>query len=616
MKKLLNILGSLSLTALPVTTIISCGSKNKSTEETPEPGTQEEKPDFASVIAEFKKEVSTIVSNELIKANKNLIEVENKGQAANNEFLKKDVIQKYKGDEAKKVTDEDKNKLKNDINKKLAIDNIKNELNKLKEKSEYDIILKGVENVFKDFTLDFDNLKIDYKSFKDQETMQRDGSEVQPKESFTSNIKIPFKIKALFKDQESKDDESTLIESNFIYSLTDSSNIEKLGNSIVQTLQNQFFKDKKDDNSSAWLDANSLKISEDDKLLHDNNKVSDYFSNVNFKNGLVSYIQRDLEETKNNEFAKTLTFAEGVEVLSKIEWSHSIENKQPTLYGWKDETNNGKKMMDLLFKGLSDKKTKSLGSSEQEVEESLYNYIQENSNSLFENYKSNTESWVANLKDDAIKGIDLSSTSKIGYAYLKGLQFKIGDDYTQELPEFKILTSYSVDKNEKNWENDTFSAIEKSKTLAAIYHNSLKGINSFKNNFGITNTTDSNAITAFSGVKPNRAKNLWDTLKNTGNQYKQALNSSLSLKDDDQKEFREILLKEGNQETFEWKFDRSTFNLVFGIDERGLFNKIVYYAGEKYLDINFALDFVNINFRVDGIWTTKHKNQILFEKKA
>lgn len=175
MKKLLNILGSLSLTALPVTTIISCGSKNKSTEETPEPGTQEEKPDFASVIAEFKKEVSTIVSNELIKANKNLIEVENKGQAANNEFLKKDVIQKYKGDEAKKVTDEDKNKLKNDINKKLAIDNIKNELNKLKEKSEYDIILKGVENVFKDFTLDFDNLKIDYKSFKDQETMQREG---------------------------------------------------------------------------------------------------------------------------------------------------------------------------------------------------------------------------------------------------------------------------------------------------------------------------------------------------------------------------------------------------------------------------------------------------------
>ncbi len=616
MKKLLNILGSLSLTALPVTTIISCGSKNKGTEETPEPGTQEERPDFASVIANFKKEVSTIVSNELIKANKNLIEVENKGQAVNNEFLKKDVIQKYKGDEAKKVTDEDKNKLKNDINKKLAIDNIKNELNKLKEKSEYDIILKGVKNVFKDFTLDFDNLKIDYKSFKDQETMQRDGSEVQPKESFTSNIKIPFKIKALFKDQESKDDESTLIESNFIYSLTDSNNIEKLGNSIVQTLQNQFFKDKKDDNSSAWLDANSLKISEDDKLLLDNNRVSNYFSNASFKNGLVSYIQRDLEEIKNNEFAKTLTFAEGVEVLSKIEWSHSIENKKSTLYDWKDEVNNGKKMMDLLFKGLSDKKTKSLGSSEQEVEESLYNYIQENSNNLFENYKSNTESWVANLKDDAIKGIDLSSTSKIGYAYLKGLQFKIGDDYTQELPEFKILTSYSVDKNEKNWENDTFSAIEKSKTLEAIYHNSLKGINSFKNNFGITNTTDNNAIAAFSGIKPNRTKNLWDTLKNTGNQYKYAINSSLSLKDDDQKEFREILLKEGNQETFEWKFDRTVFNILFDIDEQGLFNKVVYYSGEKYLDINFALDFININFRVDGIWTTKHKNQFIFQKIA
>jgi len=38
-------------------------------------------------------------------------------------------------------------------------------------------------------------LKINYKSFKDQKTMQGDGSEVQPKESFTSNIKIPFKIK-------------------------------------------------------------------------------------------------------------------------------------------------------------------------------------------------------------------------------------------------------------------------------------------------------------------------------------------------------------------------------------------------------------------------------------
>ncbi len=619
MKKLLSLLGSLSLTSIPMTTIISCSSKNKDSDnnETPNSGTQEDKPDFASIIANYKKEVTTLVSNELIKANKNLIEIEDQGQAVNNKFLKKEKILNYKGEEAKKLKDveTDKADLYTDIISKLAIENIKKEVNKLKEKTEYNIILNGVDNIFKDFKVDFENLEINYKDFNEQTFIKEQDSEKQNNSSFTSSIKVPFKITTIFKDFENKEDDSTTIESDFIYSLTNSSNIAKLGESIVGDLQNQFFINKKSSGKSAWLDSKSLNITDDDKILRDNNKVADYFNNTSFKNGILDFIKQDLESTKNNEFVKFLNFSDKVETMTKVDWEQSIKLTEKTLYRWNDE-NNGQQMLDWVFKGINKKDTKILNKVEQEVEAPLYKYIQDNSNDWLKTYKSNLERWVASLNDQNLNNVDLSSTSKMGFAYLKGLQFQIGNDYTQELPEFKILTSYSVDKEEKNWDNNVFKQINESKTVAAIYHNALKGINSFKNNFGITNTTVKNAISAFSGIKQGRTKNLWDTLKTSNNQYKFELNSSLSLKDADQREIRDILLKEGNQDIFEWKFNRISFNVVFDIDDKGLFNKSIYYKGEQYLDINFSIDFVSIDFRVDTIWSTKHKNQVILQKKV
>lgn len=81
---------------------------------------------------------------------------------------------------------------------------------------------------------------------------------------------------------------------------------------------------------------------------------------------------------------------------------------------------------------------------------------------MLKHYRKYLETFINDLdyfdKDEKekLQSKDLSATYKLVYVYLKGLQFKIGSTYTQKLPEFKILTGYAIDINDKNWEGDNY----------------------------------------------------------------------------------------------------------------------------------------------------------------
>ncbi len=119
------------MTILPVTSIVSCKTNNESSESKPNSEEKEEAQDFSSLISQFKKDVSTIISEELFKTREKLFELE-KNAKFRNTFLVKESIEK--NSKQKNLSEDDKNKLEYYRKTLLLIDIIKSKLNKLRNK--------------------------------------------------------------------------------------------------------------------------------------------------------------------------------------------------------------------------------------------------------------------------------------------------------------------------------------------------------------------------------------------------------------------------------------------------------------------------------------------------
>jgi len=354
-------------------------------------------------------------------------------------------------------------------------------------------------------------------------------------------------------------------------------------------------------------------------LLDNNNKVGEYFRNKEFGDNFLKYFKKEVLETAKNPVIQKLNLSlDNENAFSKIDWNLKLENKTATKYEWQDEIGNGKSMFNEIFRNNPIKEKLVLAGEKSSVNKGLYNYVKNESEEWFKKYNIGIDTFKSKNQID-FSNKDLSSTSKLGYVYLKGLQFKIDDDYTQELPELKLLTGYSVNKKEKNWEANKYKSIEESKTVASIYNNAKQGIDAYIETFGIVNTNNTNILATFRGKTPKIAKNLWDTFKNSVAVYNDQINSSLSLKNDsqdqyNQRTYRDYLLKTGNQETFSWRFVRNSFNMIFNINDSGVVyeyrkfqnGRYTTETGENNLEINFALDFVNVTFNVDKIWLQKN----------
>ena len=121
-------------------------------------------------------------------------------------------------------------------------------------------------------------------------------------------------------------------------------------------------------------------------------------------------------------------------------------------------------------------------------------------------------------------------------------------------------------------------------------------------------------MSAFTGNNAGIKDNLWNKIRPGWENSKEDISKSLSLDFPNQHKYLAKLKYDGNQSNYNWKFIRRLFNISFLVKDTGLVNEIVYYSGEKFVEMNFKLDFVNINFVIDGIWGKSYKGLAVIER--
>ncbi|AHB36667.1 lipoprotein [Spiroplasma apis] len=627
MKKLLNLLGSVGLLVTPTITIVSCNSKNK-TESAPKEETDNTK-FFSEAIKDFKNEVIDIVTTNVLEANKSLIEIENKSQQ--NSFLNKANIERYSGKEKDLVKKEDKESLYKDVFTKMYVSKIKEEINNLKNLNKYTLILGNLNEVFEDLEIEWPSLKIDYnEDFGDSTNLKQVGNEDKP---FASNVYLQFEIKTSYIDQANKRADFS-VKKDFTYSLTNSKVIELLGKTVLNDMEYGYLLNGKE-KSKAWLDSSSLNMKDKDKHLVDNNsEVENYFNNSSFNKDLTDTVKKVLEDNNHDSpWVKNakLAFSEN-RGFSKIEWKYKLNSnmmERPKLYFVSDSIyGDAEKLFNYVFNRKEDivKENKILGGVSQDVDVQIYNHLGIVWSDMVKKYSNEIDKFKDNVakkipgetNTEKIKTFDFSSTSNIGYVYLKDLELKIGDKYTQKLPEFRLLTAYSIDKENKNWTGDTIKGYEHSKTFESAYHNTIKGVNSFRQTFGIVDKSSAGGFTSITGQTPGIAKNLWTTFNSSEAWLKYGVNDSLSLNNGIQKEHRDYLLKTGNQEIFGWALFGEKSNTKVKVTTKGYINSgtVLGAQGNPFEDVNLRLDFININFRLPGYWNARAEGKTIIGRAS
>lgn len=620
MKKLLNLLGSVGLLVTPTITIVSCNSKNK-TESAPKEETDNTK-FFSEAIKDFKNEVIDIVTTNVLEANKSLIEIENKSQQ--NSFLNKANIERYSGKEKDLVKKEDKESLYKDVFTKMYVSKIKEEINNLKNLNKYTLILGNLNEVFEDLEIKWPSLSITYnENFEDSTNLKQVGNEDKP---FASNVYLEFEIKTTYIDQANNKADFS-VKKDFIYSLTNSKVIELLGKTVLNDMEYGYLMNGKEQ-SKAWLDSSSLKMEDKDKNLLDNNSVvENYFNNNLFNKDLTDSVKKVLEDNNHDSpWVKNakLSFSEN-KGFSKIEWKSKLNSnrmQKPKLYYISNTLyGDAERLFNYVFnrKEEIEKENKVLGGVSQEVDVQIYNHLSSVWTDMVENYRNEIDLFKEKAKEkldsnnyEKFKAFDLSSTSNFGFVYLKGLELKIGS-YSQKLPEFRLLTAYSVDKQNKNWNGSKINDFKESKAFESAYHNTIKGVNSFRQTFGIVDKSSAGGFTSITGQTPGIAKNLWSTFNSSEAWLKYGVNDSLSLNNGIQKEHREYLLKTGNQEIFGWTLFGERSNTKVKVTSKGYINSgtVLEAQGNPTEDVNFRLDFININFRIPGYWNIPAKGKTI-----
>jgi len=596
MKKILSILSSLSMASYFGIQIIACSTNNRVEDGIDiKPPTTEEEDTLNKIIEKFKYEVNTIINKQLEDTISNFFEQES--NALKNSFLKYEILSKIKENI---LTDEQKNNLKIDAKYLVDYKTIENNIQNLKNDVYYDPILKNTEKVLKDLIFDFKTLKIDFPN--DNEKLK------------IISVQCNYKFVANYETRDHSI-ESYDVKNTMIYSQTSDNKIVEWWKNLVENLKNEVF----ENSEITHLNANLLGINQEnnDKFFNKRSKLlSNYVNTDTFSSQVLKYIDKNSLLAGQGE----IKFKDNSNIYNEVEWVEELVANKTTDFNWKDNK-EGQNLYDYIFRDKKSTNTKSILGTQKKVDESLFNYITTNASTWVDSHKQNTFDFLKknNLKTDtdAVK-----SANKIGYIKLTGLQFHIGKNYVQNLPDFKLLTSYAIDEKENIYQDD--KTIENSKLLSSIYFNSYNGIKSYKETFGIRETKNDLALSAFTGKNEKNSKSFWDISKdfwpssNNIIYLKKGISRTFSLVPDELKEFKDFLLLNGNQNTYIWDFGDNNISLKYDDgSKKGLYFKNYAEnlslagvpgggsAGELSIDIIYKLDFVNLKFNSQEGWRYK-----------
>ncbi|ASP28323.1 hypothetical protein SCORR_v1c05510 [Spiroplasma corruscae] len=685
MKKLVLILSSLTFTISPVFSIVSCGDSNDQSsdsnisEETPDPNN--DTVSYETVRDSYLKEVNAITNSIISATRSNWIEATSDGNNQNQFFsidtlknfvnANKEIVNdgqlnsktnKVNLDEAfnKQENTDYKNKFFEDIAKKINFDAIKTEISNIAKKIEYSILTNNVNNLVEISLSTLNNNNSDDK--KATLTLYESGTTEtnsdEPKSTYLASlddtqITINFNYKSKDGTQLVNPPANNIF--NFAYKITTEDNVVEYVKNKAKELKYKYF-----DSGATLIESG---ISNEDDKFESNDKLND--SNSNFKksiNALKSSLSNDLKPTDGISNVEIKTTVDKIidDLDDNNNWSNTFNalNSKESIYSWKNDKINWK---DDSIVGNPD----------------LYNYIFRNQVTTsgdgvnpVENYLSGDklETWFNDYKESIFKlytDLDrakfeekINKTVKFSTFKLNGLVLEIngGNDnggITTSIDNIDIAMGYTINKEED------LSTLKDNKdfvTYKSVLANLTKGIQSYHDTFGTTNTWNEDALTAMSGkvkggVIEGQQLNIWkfafdpNYICPTGEnglmyllygEFLGKFNESLSLSQkngvgsQEQKIANNLLLSNGNQSHYSWNFDTT-----FGFRPQIRVNKVLptentivdgkteygiiadgYYGGNdnRYTNMYFELDFMKINFRVDKIfWDTKMRYKAIIE---
>ncbi|WP_339033721.1 lipoprotein [Spiroplasma endosymbiont of Cantharis rufa] len=436
MKKLLSLLGSLTLVATSAATVVACGDKVVPPTE-PEQGLSE-------LIKELKNDTNEIFSKHLINnVSKNMIGLTETEKT--NKFLFKTRIKANSGKSASQLTETDRKELQEDILKVLAIDELTNELNKLKNINKYKIILNDVSTLINEIIFNWNSLLI--QSYENGDV-------------YLGNVVIDYSIKVQYKGE--KEIETFQIGDNFKYTSTNNSALKQASDVFYQNITKDYI------SSTSEEDRKHTNIKWDS--IKGNKKRSDGYGK--FDKELKKYYQDDASNngfrTSMTNFIKTKYFSEvstglplsfegniiykssemgKTSLFKSMNYTRSYNDENSIKFVY--DSDEGQTLVNTIFREKpNDTTTKTVLRNSYFTDDnySLWNRIwtgvkNDEINSLLGEEES------AKIKET----IEFQNSIAFGFVNLTGLSIKLDNgNYVHNLPDFKIAINYLIDTNPDN----------------------------------------------------------------------------------------------------------------------------------------------------------------------
>ncbi|WP_339033459.1 lipoprotein [Spiroplasma endosymbiont of Cantharis rufa] len=466
MRKLLSLLGTVSLIATTSATVVACGTEP--------PVIPPEGINYDEIVKSLKSDVNEIFSKHLNEnVYHNLIGLPD--TESRYYFLNRTKIIENSDLKWEEIDPFDLKQLENDIKKVLDIDELSKELNNLKNVNDYKIILNDVNDLLKNVVIDWKTLVI--KSYE---------SEVD--KLYLGNVIVDYKIQIQYKGE--KDIESFEITENFKYTSTNSDSLKKASDDFYKNIAKDYFSsneldDKKHTNIN-WENIKAKKKSSDG-FGKTNDEFKKYYQddskNNGFESSMINFIKKNYFEKVGNTLP--LSF-EGDLIYKSSEMNkNSLFNvmnkfksfKNDTAIKFDYKTDAGRIFLNTIFRDEpNDLKTKN----------NLLTYYFNKSN--YEIWKSDfkweKDSFLSKLKlenESAIKETsEYKSSAALGYVNLTGLSINLSNGlYIHELPDFRLAVNYFVDIDQSEGEI-LDNLAEFSVNSLKVWHKTFGVVNSYE----------------------------------------------------------------------------------------------------------------------------------------
>ncbi|WP_339030695.1 lipoprotein [Spiroplasma endosymbiont of Cantharis nigra] len=434
MKKLLSLLGAVSLIATSSASVVACGDPTEPTLPIIE---------YEKLVQELEQDVNKIFVDHL----QNNVYDKMIGLIANdnhNKFLNRTTIKTFKGKSASEIGEKNLANLVDDINRILDVTKLESELNKLKFVNQYSILLNDVNTLYKGIIFDWSTLNINTNENEDL---------------YLANVLLNYKIQVQYKGK--KEVEVITISDSFKYTLTNNATLKESSDNFLKNITKDYFSSQDSDakkySNLLWNDIKGSK-SKLDGYGNINKELDNYWNNTaqinGFKDSFTNFI-------KTNYFSELPTLPLGFEtdnfykgeVLNKTSLFYSIntpksfDNNESIKFDYKTE--NGQLMLESIFRKNPDvNPTSSILRNNYFVEDNLKVWTKD--------YKLLKEEFIKNLNIDS-KLLEETEQYKSSFSMrivnLTGLSIKFPDqDYVHYLPDFKIATNYIIDLNQSSEE--------------------------------------------------------------------------------------------------------------------------------------------------------------------